>query len=333
MHEIFLFLFYCFLSKYQFFSDETFQQEKDEFDQMPIPEERITRKNPDCNNTNLKLNNILRHVKAKSCQAFYTDHDVEHFKIQSLKCQRSNELKRKKSLYNYDQLKRRKTHLETYSPEKMKEKYSPEKRHKIYKETYSPEKSKEKYIPEKRHTIHMETYSPEKRHKIHTETYSPEKRHKIHKEAYNQEKNKETYNPSKRHKVHEEKYSPEKRHKIHEETYSQEKNKETYDPEKRHKLYKENSQELQKKYTEKKHEEIPFQVRLRVFRHECHFGPIFTCICCIRNLFQRGVIKFEDTESICKKGVKKVYIDEYLEKTEAADIPLIEIDGSQHCSK
>ena len=54
-----------------------------------------------------------------------------------------------------------------------------------------------------------------------------------------------------------------------------------------------------KKYTSEarkikyQNEKKLFALRLRKFRHECQFGPIFTCLCCKRDLFKRGVRVFK----------------------------------------
>ena len=174
--------------------------------------------------------------------------------------------------------------------------------------------------------MHAEAYSPEKRHETHVENYSPEKRHKMHVEHYSAERQAETYSPEKRHEMHVENYSPEKRHKMHVETYNAGRQAEIYNSEKRHNSHMKNKQKRQDKSSA--------YGRLQNFRHECQFGPIFTCISCKRNLFERGVKRFKDVRSIYK-CVGKAVFKRYLQSFESIDenSPLIDVKKSLKNSK
>ena len=51
---------------------------------------------------------------------------------------------------------------------------------------------------------------------------------------------------------------------------------------------------MKEKYNQKKsqkQEDSKPEDRIKDFRAECRYGPIFTCICCMRDMFQRGVKK------------------------------------------
>ena len=73
------------------------------------------------------------------------------------------------------------------------------------------------------------------------------------------ERQRQNYKPDKGKAQHNLNYSPSKRRKIHEKTYS---------PEKRHDQYTESIQ--------KKQEESSFATNLKIYRHDCQYGPIFT---------------------------------------------------------
>ena len=101
------------------------------------------------------------------------------------------------------------------------------------------------------------------------------------KAAYDPAKRKAKYDPVAAKKA----YDPAKRKAKH--------NKE-YLPEKRSKVYQE------KKLQEQKSSKL----RIRKFIRECRFGPIFTCLCCKRDLFKRGVRGFMKKSKLCLKLIR-----------------------------
>ena len=102
------------------------------------------------------------------------------------------------------------------------------------------------------------------------------------------------YNPETRHKKHEENYNFETRHKKHEENYS---------PEARHKKYEESNMETE-------------ESRLHNFNLEKQYGPIFTCLCCMRNSFRRSVKRITDNYLIFLHGSEMI---KFLQTNEIAD--------------
>ena len=75
-----------------------------------------------------------------------------------------------------------------------------------------------------------------------------------------------------------------KKLKRQRESYDEDRNKKlkrqrlSYDPKKRKEKYKNKQLSTMKE-------------RLQRFNHECQYGPIFVCVCCMRVLFKRGVRK------------------------------------------
>ena len=98
--------------------------------------------------------------------------------------------------------------------------------------------------------------------------YDPAKR----KAKYDPVANKKSYNPKKRKVKHDKEYLPEKRSKVYQE----------------------------KKLQEQKSSKL----RIRKFIRECRFGPIFTCLCCKRDLFKRGVRGFMKKSKLCLKLIR-----------------------------
>ena len=78
-------------------------------------------------------------------------------------------------------------------------------------------------------------------------------------------------------------YDPEARNEKYQKT-DKAWERENYDPEARNKKY-------QKTKNEKSNSE---ESRLKIFNHEKQFGPIFTCMCCTRDLFRRSVKRITD---------------------------------------
>ena len=78
-----------------------------------------------------------------------------------------------------------------------------------------------------------------------------------------------------------EKYDPAKRSKRY-----QNFEKESYDPEARHSKHVKEKIRHQQEGSE--------ETRILCFRHDSQYGPIFTCICCMRNLFRRSVRKITE---------------------------------------
>ena len=85
-----------------------------------------------------------------------------------------------------------------------------------------------------------------------------------------------------------------------------------YNPEKRQAKNQKTLKERQKSSTEEQ--------RLRQFRNECKYGPIFTCVCCKRQLFKRGVRqlkKYSDLEShLIGSGMFREYLAGYIDENE-----------------
>jgi hypothetical protein len=138
-------------------------------------------------------------------------------------------------------------------------------------ENYDPVATKAAYDPAKRKA----KYNPVAAKKA----YDPAKS----KAKYDPVAAKKAYDPAKR----KAKYDPVAAKKAYDPAKSKAKydpvaNKESYNPEKRSKVYQE------KKLQEQKSSKL----RIRKFIHECQFGPIFTCLCCKRDLFKRGVRGF-----------------------------------------
>ena len=127
-----------------------------------------------------------------------------------------------------------------------------------------------------------EKYDLEARKQKHYKNYDPAERKRKHLENYDPAVAKKAYNPGKRRKKHSKNYNPKKRQEKH----------------------------LKEKDDSKK-SSTP-ESRLKSFRNECKFGPIFTCICCKRQLFKRGVrplLKRRDLESHLKgSGMFKKYL-------------------------
>ena len=68
-------------------------------------------------------------------------------------------------------------------------------------------------------------------------------------------------------------------------------NHKNYDPEARHKKYQKTDYKSKKLDNEKSSTE---ESRLKNFNHEKQHGPIFTCMCCTRDLFRRSVKRITD---------------------------------------
>ena len=153
---------------------------------------------------------------------------------------------------------------------------------------------RKKYDPEARKRKHLENYDPA----VAKEAYNPVARKRKHLENYNPAVAKEAYNPAKRRKTHLKNYNSAKRRKKHSKNYNPKKRQEKH---------------LKEKDDNKK-SSTP-ESRLKSFRNECKFGPIFTCICCKRQLFKRGVrplLKRRDLESHLKgSGMFKKYLASY----------------------
>ena len=109
----------------------------------------------------------------------------------------------------------------------------------------------------------------------------------------NRERKRKNYDPEARN----EKYQ--KTDKISErENYDSEarkekyqKERENYDPEARNKKYQKTDYKSKKLENEKSSTE---ESRLKNFNHEKQHGPIFTCMCCTRDLFRRSVKRITD---------------------------------------
>ena len=116
------------------------------------------------------------------------------------------------------------------------------------------------------------------------------------------------------------KYDPAARKRKHLENYDPVVAKKAYNPAKRRKKHSKNynSKKRQEKHLKEKDDTKKSSTperRLKTFRNECKFGPIFTCICCKRQLFKRGVrplLKKRDLESHLKgSGMFKKYLASY----------------------
>ena len=137
------------------------------------------------------------------------------------------------------------------------------------------------------------------------ENYDPAKR----KAKYNSVAAKKSYDPAKR----KAKYDPVAAKKAYDPSKSKAKydpvaNKESYDPKKR--KVKHNKEYLPEKrskvYQEKKlQEQKSSKVRIRKFIRECQFGPIFTCLCCKRDLFQTGCLWLHEEKQVVFEVDKK----------------------------
>ena len=68
----------------------------------------------------------------------------------------------------------------------------------------------------------------------------------------------------------------------------------TYDTEKRHEQYIAEKQKAKKPSTE--------ESRLKNFENEKQYGPIFTCMCCLRDGFKRSVKKITDNYMLFLHG-------------------------------
>ena len=68
------------------------------------------------------------------------------------------------------------------------------------------------------------------------------------------------------------------------------------------------SQAMKLKYQNEKSKVLKekklLEFRLKRFRHECQYGPIFTCLCCKRDLFKRGVRVFKKPGKLRLKLIK-----------------------------
>ena len=87
---------------------------------------------------------------------------------------------------------------------------------------------------------------------------------------------------------------------------------ENYDPVKRQAKNQKDHVKRQKSSTETQ--------RLLDFRNACKYGPIFTCVCCKRQLFKRGVRqlkKYSDLEShLIGSGMFREYLAGYIDENE-----------------
>ena len=75
-----------------------------------------------------------------------------------------------------------------------------------------------------------------------------------------------------------------------------ERQRKTYDAEKRNRKYNQNRKKVLKQQQLKYNSKPPkppstMKERLLKFAHECKYGPIFVCVCCMRLLFKRGANK------------------------------------------
>ena len=85
-------------------------------------------------------------------------------------------------------------------------------------------------------------------------------------------------------------YDPEARNEKYQKT-DKARERENYDPEARNKKYQKTDYKSKKLENEKSSTE---ESRLKNFNHEKQHGPIFTCMCCTRDLFRRSVKRITD---------------------------------------
>ena len=222
-------------------------------------EETITCKGP-CERKNWPKygrSSFLRHLsQAKKCRAMYTIEEIDELKKSSHERKETLALKRKRDDYDPEvrNKKYKKGNAKKKELERQQESYDSAKRTKKYKTGNAKKKELERQ---------QDSYDSSKRSKKHQRSYDSSKRSNKHQRSYDS---------SKRSNQHQRSYDSSKRSKKHLESYDQNKRK--------------------VKYTQKiiKNRES-MEGRILNFRHECQYGPIFVCICCMRILFRRGVKK------------------------------------------
>ena len=124
--------------------------------------------------------------------------------------------------------------------------------------------------------------------------YDPELRNKKHKKSYDSSKRSKKYQTGNAKKKERDSYDSSKRSKKYKTGNAKKKERESYDSSKRSKKHQKSYDQNKRKvkYIQKivKNRES-MEGRILNFRHECQYGPMFVCICCMRSLFRRGVKK------------------------------------------
>ena len=138
------------------------------------------------------------------------------------------------------------------------------------------QKKKDAYDPSLRKQKHQSSYDPSARKQKHQSTYDPSVRKRKHQS---------TYDPSTRREKHQSTYDPRGRKEQH---------RKTYNTQKRQLKYKTDSDSQKQTST--------MRGQILNFRHECQHGPIFVCICCMRDMFKRGVKKITPSYEAFLRG-------------------------------
>jgi hypothetical protein len=140
------------------------------------------------------------------------------------------------------------------------------------KETLQRKRKRYNYDPGERNKKYKTGNAKKKELERQCESYDSSKRAKKYQKGNAKKKERECYDSSKRSKKHQKSYDSLKRSKKHQKSYDQNKSRIKY---------------IQQIVRNKE----SMKGRILNFRRECQYGPIFVCICCMRNLFKRGVKK------------------------------------------
>ena len=126
-------------------------------------------------------------------------------------------------------------------------------------------------------------------------------------------KKRENYDSEKERKRKRENYNSEKETERKRKNYNSEKETErkrkNYNPEARHEKYEESNMEKPEKSSTEEN-------RLHNFNLEKQYGPIFTCLCCMRNSFRRSVKRITDNYLIFLQGSEMI---QFLQTNEIVD--------------